>query len=164
MLRSNGLISPTDQSILERWLGDISYQVAMLLDGADADAPGATSAEWLAQSDPARVQISEWDVVADGPLSEAAVRLKHQPAWHYRISANRLEPGADFGGAARAGFIYVLAGASRWSWQGDVVEIHGGQIAATPAGEYRFTTRGETPCEIVRVWLLPPAFRIRPVP
>ncbi len=103
-----------------------------------------------------------WNASVAGPMTETAIRAQHEPAWHYRISPNRYDPGVAFRGTARAGKIYVLTGSCRYEWATGHAELRPATFVDAPDGEYSFEVLSAVPCEIVHVWLLPPEFRQRP--
>ena len=100
-----------------------------------------------------------WDHARWGPPALEAVRALHQPAHHFRVSPKRYPAGAEFGGVARAGRWYVLAGACIITVGPSSWRLAAGDIADLPAGEYRLCVPGSGPVELVAVWELPPGFR-----
>jgi hypothetical protein len=65
------------------------------------------------------MQAKRWNVREDGKLTEAALRLKYLPAWHYRLVVQRYDAGVRFQGTARAGDLYVLQSECRVQWGAD---------------------------------------------
>ena len=81
-----------------------------------------------------------WDP-ADGPLTEASVRARHQPAGHFRVSTRSCPAGTAFAGSMRACICYVLAGACRFTF-GEAVDLREGDVADLPGGEFQYETLG----------------------
>ncbi len=99
-----------------------------------------------------------WDVTRMGPLCVESVRALHQPPERFRVSPSRYPAGTAFGGAARAGRKYVLAGACSYAVGGAVWELRAGDVADVPEGGFAFRVLGGGPVEVVSVWELPAAF------
>jgi hypothetical protein len=102
--------------------------------------------------------VGRWDFDRWGPPSVEAIRALHQPASRYRISPASYLAGTAFGGTARAGRKYVLAGACAFIVGPSTWELQAGDFADIPEGEYLLRVLGSEPVELVSVWELPPAF------
>jgi hypothetical protein len=99
-----------------------------------------------------------WEFVGVGSLCLESVRALHQPPERFRVSPSCYSAGTAFGGAARAGRKYVLAGACSYTIGGEVWELRAGDIADLPEGGFAFRTLGGGLVEVVSVWELPAAF------
>ena len=100
--------------------------------------------------------VGRWDFDGWGPPRVEAIRALHRPAGHYRISPASYPAGTEFGGGARAGRMYVLAGICELTVGQSIWELQAGDIVDFPEGAYRFRVLGSGPVELVSVWELPP--------
>lgn len=111
------------------------------------------------------LQVQRWNERDDGDLTEAAVRLRYLPVWHYRIAIHEYKrgPGGKFGATARAGDMFILAGECRVHWAHHAsCSLERLDFVSFPAGNYTFEVLGSAPCRVAQVWLLPPDFRVPP--
>jgi hypothetical protein len=99
--------------------------------------------------------IWRWDELSLGPLCVESIRALHQPPEHFRVSPNRFLASTAFVGIGRAGRKYVMSGSCSFTIGASTWELHAGDIADLPAGEYEFRVLGEEPVEFVSVWELP---------
>jgi hypothetical protein len=112
----------------------------------------------------ASIKAERWNLGDDGTLTEATLRLKYLPAWHYRVAIRRYDPGTNFRARGLAGELYVLEGDCRVQWGTDECVLQGSDFVRHPAGEYFFEVLGSGGCQVAHVWLLPPEFRVPPGP
>ena len=101
-----------------------------------------------------RYPVSRWD--GDGPMSLAAIRARHQPASHFRISVYRFPPATQTTSIMRAGLCYVLAGRCRIESARRCAEVAAGDVVELPADHHRFIVIGGEGLEVVKCWELPP--------
>ena len=104
------------------------------------------------------MKATTWDTEHLGPLTEEAVRAKHVPPGHFRVSGQTYPHGTAFSGGMRAATCYVLSGACRYAFGDESIEIRGGQVGDLPEGRFQFEVVGEEPARVVVVWELPNDF------
>ncbi|MFY1826224.1 hypothetical protein ACN47A_09950 [Myxococcus fulvus] len=108
--------------------------------------------------EPKQVAVRRWSEITSKPLTEESVRALHLPAKKYRVSVSRYSPVENFGGAMRAGTVYVLAGRCQIEFGTQAVQFAAGDVAEFPAGEYRVMVNHEAGCVVVFAWELPAEF------
>lgn len=69
-----------------------------------------------------------WDVAQHGPMSEATVRARHQPARHFRVSPFSYPVGARFTGIMRRKTCYLMKGHCTYDF-GEPLELDPGEVA-----------------------------------
>jgi hypothetical protein len=100
----------------------------------------------------------KWNEAAFGPLCLEAVKAQHQPPKKFRISPSRYSPGTQFPGTSRAHHLYIICGACELT-MGDIKrELRVSDVVELPEGDYYLRVLGDSPCESISVWELPPAF------
>lgn len=100
--------------------------------------------------------------VEDHSLSAESIRATYSNMTEhpYRVSKQCYPPGSSFGGASRAGSIYILSGRCRLITGGESVDVRAGQVVRISTdGSYDFTVLGDEEANVVRVWKLPSKFR-----
>ena len=90
-----------------------------------------------------------------GPVSVDAIRSLHTPVDRSRVSHSSFPRGTTFGGTALASRRYVLSGACVYIVGQTNWELHAGDIADIPRGDYQFRVLGSGPVKVVSVWELP---------
>jgi len=98
-------------------------------------------------------RTTRWDVAKHGPLSEANIRLRHQPPEMFRISRYSYDAGSRFSQSTRAGVCYVLRGEVRFG----ETKLHAGDEVSFDDCSCEVEVAGEGRVEVVFVWELPPA-------
>ena len=105
--------------------------------------------------------MNQWSEISPDPLTVEAIRERHTPQSHYRISPNRYASGTFFIGSSRAGRIYVLSGSCSKNVGAWSVTLGPGAFADFPAGDFTFQVLGDQEVQLVNVWSIPEPYRAK---
>ena len=101
-----------------------------------------------------------WSELAPGvPLTEEAIRARHQPGGHYRIAASTYPAGTDFAGVSQPATFYIVSGRCKFTCEGVEVSLIQGDVLIWPGGDFSVSVTGGDNLQFVRAWLLPLEFR-----
>ncbi|GAA5511153.1 hypothetical protein Rcae01_06667 [Novipirellula caenicola] len=99
--------------------------------------------------------VQSWNVETEGALTTVAIRRRHQPNDHFRISPNSYAGGTKFPERSRAGRVYVLFGRCKFVNDEYVWDLIAPCYADLPAGGFTFSVPDDYDVMLVKVWELP---------
>jgi hypothetical protein len=91
-------------------------------------------------------------------VSLESIRQHHQPAHHFRVSANTYPEPCEFDALGRQHHLYVLTGKCEIVSADRTWDLGPGDSAEISEGQRRFAVKA-APLEIVQVWEIPDGFR-----
>ena len=109
------------------------------------------------------MDVQQWSDRFAGVPSEATLRERFPPG-AFRVSRSLYAPHDRFPGVMTAGTCYVLQGACRYAFAGEVVTVRAGEFCELPGGDYEFEVVDPMGAEEVLVWDLRAALARAGVP
>jgi len=96
-----------------------------------------------------------WSNLSTEPISEEAIRTRHQPQKKFKFYVNAVEAGKSFTTNAGHEFVlYVLAGSCKTVIEGIELTLSASEFIALEKGSYAFDVLGNEELKVMKVFSL----------